>query len=554
MSMSAPYLKRLLPVAAFVLFGGIALVIWQNQNRNERELIVRHTETAIGQMRIRIEGLMNARMASLGVLAERWVDRRPPDFSRRRFMQFAEIFYTHYPGFMGINWIDPEGFIRWVFPDKTNAIAKDRSAYQHPDPRYRAAFEKAEQGLEYAVTPCLELLQGGVGFETFLPLIYEGKVQGYLNGVFRVELIMNTCLAKRMFEDFNIRVYEEERLIYHHGTQSAKALKANGIHALLETNFPGKTWKIQLEPKPTIYSPGSLSNLHVLVFGLGLSAALSLLLHALLQRMAMYKHARDQALHEVGERRRAEEALRENEKKLEALLAELAAKNVELESFVYTVSHDLKTPIVTIEGFVGAVREDFGKLLSEKGKEYLKYISDATRKMELLINDLIDLSRIGRLTEKKREFPFAKLVEDAVEALQPQINARGIVVNVQEDLPVIYGERKRLGQVVDNLLVNAVKYVGKDHPSPRIDVGVEKHDGQKVFFVRDNGIGIDKSYFDKIFQIFERLPSGKKIGEGTGIGLTIVKRIIERHGGEIWLASEPGKGSTFFFTLKDKEA
>jgi len=181
-------------------------------------------------------------------------------------------------------------------------------------------------------------------------------------------------------------------------------------------------------------------------------------------------------------------------------------------------------------------------------------MSDAARKMELLISDLLDLSRIGRLTEKKTEFPFAALVKDVTRGLQPQIKAQGIEVNIQQALPIIYGERRRLGQVMDNLLANAVKYIGKDNPSPRIDIGVEEQDGRKAFFVRDNGIGIEERYFDKIFQIFQRLPSSKRIGEGTGIGLTIVKRIIEHHGGMVWLASEPGKGSTFFFTLKDKEA
>jgi signal transduction histidine kinase len=112
-----------------------------------------------------------------------------------------------------------------------------------------------------------------------------------------------------------------------------------------------------------------------------------------------------------------------------------------------------------------------------------------------------------------------------------------------------------LGRAVDNLLTNAIKYIGKENPSPRIDVGVEERNSQKVFFVRDNGIGIEKRDFDKIFQVFQRLPSAKKqAGEGTGVGLTIVKRIIEHHGGKIWLISEPGKGSTFYFTLKDKEA
>ncbi|MCK4389878.1 MAG: PAS domain S-box protein [Desulfobacterales bacterium] len=261
------------------------------------------------------------------------------------------------------------------------------------------------------------------------------------------------------------------------------------------------------------------------------------------------------AARDITQLKEAEEALRKDEKKLNALLADLAAKNEELDSFVYRVSHDLKSPIVTIDGFVGALKEDFGDVLAEDGQKYLGYISDAARKMELLIKDLLDLSRIDRLTRKKREFPFATLVKDTLKALQPQIKARHIVVNIQEDLPVIYAERRRLERAVDNLLTNAIKYIGKENPSPRIDVGVEQQNGQKVFFVRDNGIGIEKRDFDKIFRVFQRLPSAKKqIGEGTGVGLTIVKRIIEHHGGKIWLISEPGKGSTFYFTLKGKEA
>jgi PAS domain S-box-containing protein len=250
----------------------------------------------------------------------------------------------------------------------------------------------------------------------------------------------------------------------------------------------------------------------------------------------------------------AEQALRKNEKKLKALLAELATKKEELDSFVYRVSHDLKSPIVTIDGFVGALREDFGHVLSEDGEKYIRYISDAARKMELLINDLLDLSRIDRVTRKKREFPSARLINDVLKALQPQIKARGIVVNIQEDLPVVYGERRRLARAVDNLLTNAIKYIGKENPSPRIDVGVEEQNGHKTFYIRDNGIGIEERDFDKIFQVFQRLPFSKRIAEGTGVGLTIVKRIVQHHGGKIWLISEPGKGSTFYFTLKEKEA
>ncbi|MBW2663688.1 MAG: PAS domain S-box protein [Deltaproteobacteria bacterium] len=241
------------------------------------------------------------------------------------------------------------------------------------------------------------------------------------------------------------------------------------------------------------------------------------------------------------------------EQEREVLLNELFDKNEELETFVYSVSHGLKTPIVTIEGFIGAMREDFGDQISEGQKEYIRYMSEAVLKMEVLIADLLEFSRIGRMTEKKSEFPFTDILEEVLKLLRPQIQERGIEVKIQDNLPDIYGEKKRFTQVMENLLTNAVKYIGKDNTCPCIDIGVQRRDGQNVFFVRDNGIGIEGIYFEKIFQVFQRLPFAKRVGEGTGIGLAIVKRIIENHGGSVRVTSKPGEGSTFFFTIKDKE-
>jgi signal transduction histidine kinase len=240
------------------------------------------------------------------------------------------------------------------------------------------------------------------------------------------------------------------------------------------------------------------------------------------------------------------------EQEREALLKELSDKNAELESFVYTVSHDLKTPVVTIEGFIGALKEDFGELLGPGGEKYLRRISEATHKMEGLINDLLDLSRIGHLSEQKTEISFTGLAKETARALDGPIKERSITVVIPENMPSLYAEKKRLGQVVDNLVGNAVKYIGGDNPSPRIEFGAEKRGDETIFFVRDNGIGIDKMYFDKIFKIFQRLPSARKI-DGTGMGLTIVKRIVELHGGRVWVESEVGKGNTFYFTIGNKE-
>lgn len=547
------YYKKVLPVITLVIFGTITLALWKDQVDHERESILRHTNASAEQIRVRVAGLMNARFSALELLAERWVERDPPDFSRKRFTQFAQHFYSLFPGFSGINWADPQGVVRWVYPEQNRTGSDGRILGQHPDPAYAAAFEKAKETLTYQVTPSVALLGGRTGFDTFWPLVYKGELQGYLNGFFEIDHIMDICLAQDIFEDFFITVEETGRTIYRHGGPAEGPDFSSGLHVFRTIDFRNKVWKLRLKPGPGVYSPSAIPHMPFLLFGIALSVASSVLLYMLLKHMETLKGARDRALHEVSERKRAEKALQRNEKKLESLLKELAAKNAELESFVYTVSHDLKTPIVTIEGFVGALRQDFAEALKQEGEKYLEYIGQAARKMEALINDLLELSRIGRLVEKKSRLPFRQLVEESIEALRPQIDAKAIKMKVGKDLPDVYVDRKRLGQLVDNLLSNAIKYMGKDNPGPYIEVGAENQNGEEVFFVRDNGIGIEERYLNKIFGVFQRLPEAKQIEEGTGIGLTIVKRIVESHGGRIWVTSQPLKGTTFFFTLANEE-
>ena len=541
--------NKLLAIAVFLLLGGITVVLWQDHIERDEEIMLRHTETSSDQIRIRVEGLMNARIAALKLFADRWIERIPHDFSQKRFLQFAEALYTNYPGFMGIKWIDSAGVIRWVFPEE-NKTLMDKSVYLHADPLYQRTFENAKIYNEYAATPCIEIYEGGPGFDTFRPLIVDGKVQGYLSGAFQIQMIMDICLSKDILEDFWVRVKENDKQIYFNGKKVEINPKEKRLNVFREIHFSGKKWVLELEARNTIHTQTFFSKYLFLIFGTTISAVLALLLFFLLHRMEMYKETRDQALHEIREREKVEDELLKNKKRLESLLSELSDKNTELETFVYTVSHDLKTPIVTIEGFIGALKEDFGDRLSENAKTYLNYMSDATRNMENLINDLLELSRIGRVTEKKEELPFAIIVEEALNILKPRLQEKSIEVHIQKDLPVVFGDKKRYVQVMENLLSNAVKYIGQDNQTPRIEVGIQKQDSQNVFFVRDNGIGIEERYFDKIFQVFQRLPSAKKHGEGTGIGLAIVKRIIELNGGKIWLKSEPGKGSTFFLQLR----
>lgn len=234
------------------------------------------------------------------------------------------------------------------------------------------------------------------------------------------------------------------------------------------------------------------------------------------------------------------------ESEREKLIEELEAKNAELERFTYTVSHDLKSPLITIKGFLGYIREDTRSGNMLRLESDIRRISDAAERMQRLLNDLLELSRIGRLTNMPEEVRFNDLVAEALEVVHGRISQRGITVHVDENLPSIFVDRQRILEVLQNLIDNAAKFMG-DQPTPRIEIGRQgEWGGNPVFFVRDNGIGISPEHKDRIFGLFDKLDPQT---DGTGIGLALVKRIVEFHGGRVWVESEPGKGATFFFAL-----
>jgi PAS domain S-box-containing protein len=233
----------------------------------------------------------------------------------------------------------------------------------------------------------------------------------------------------------------------------------------------------------------------------------------------------------------------------EDLITELERKNAELERFTYTVSHDLKSPLITIKGFLGFLLEDTKAGNLQRLDTDIQRISDAADKMQLLLNDLLELSRIGRLMNEPQSIDLNEMIAEVLELLHGRIQggALPVRVSVAENLPRIYGDRPRLFEVLQNLVDNAAKFMG-DQPNPCIEIGQAGIAAGEtpIFFVRDNGIGIDPKFKDRIFGLFDKLDP--RTG-GTGIGLALAKRIIEVHGGRIWVDSEPGKGATFFFTI-----
>jgi signal transduction histidine kinase len=247
---------------------------------------------------------------------------------------------------------------------------------------------------------------------------------------------------------------------------------------------------------------------------------------------------------EIGDRKRAEQDR-------ERLIAELKAKNDELERFTYTVSHDLKAPLITIRGFLGFLEKDALAADLERVRDDMYRIVEATDKMQRLLSELLELSRIGRLMNPPEDVAFETIVREAITLVQGRIEARSAQIEVAAELPIVHGDRVRLLEVVQNLVDNACKFMG-DQPRPQITIGRSgtDRDGKSIVFVRDNGIGIAPQYHEKVFGLFDKLDPRS---EGTGIGLALVKRIVEVHGGRIWVESAGDKtGTTFYFTLPVK--
>lgn len=230
----------------------------------------------------------------------------------------------------------------------------------------------------------------------------------------------------------------------------------------------------------------------------------------------------------------------------EKLITQLGIRNAELERLTYTLWHELKSPLVTIRGFLGYMDNSIKLQKWEDVQSDILRISKAADKMNLMIVNLLDVLRAGHVMKISEHIVFEEIIQNAIEPLQDNMNKQKIRLEVKSGFPLVRGDRERLTEVVEALVENAIKYMG-DQPEPKITIGIRAEKEEQVFYISDNGIGINPAYHERVFNIFEKL---NPLSDGTGIGLSLVKRIIEMHGGKIWVESEGvGFGTTFYFTL-----
>jgi PAS domain S-box-containing protein len=322
-------------------------------------------------------------------------------------------------------------------------------------------------------------------------------------------------------------------------TQAAEV----GLHSMVSIPIRGRHSVIGVlsvnSARPRVFSEDESAALAICAEQVAIAIEHARLLAAEEERTAVVEHTNLILRNEITERQRIEA-------ERERLIAEQEARNAEMERFTYTVSHDLKSPLITIRGFLGLLEQDMRRGNVEGMQTDITYIHMAAATMQRLLDELLELSRIGRVVHPLTEISLSALAHEAVTLVGGQIAARGVQVHIAPDLPVVVGDRPRLLEVLQNLVDNAVKFMGTQ-PTPRIEIGLRQTEKETVYYVRDNGVGIDPRYHEKIFGLFERL---ELEGDGTGIGLALVKRIIEVHGGRIWVESAgQGCGSTFCFTL-----
>lgn len=246
---------------------------------------------------------------------------------------------------------------------------------------------------------------------------------------------------------------------------------------------------------------------------------------------------------DITQRRAIEQALHDK-------TAELERSNTELEQFAYVASHDLREPLRMVTSYMALLERRYGDRLDQDARDFIAFARDGAQRMDRLVLDLLEYSRIGRIAPPKETLTLRQIVDDAVRPLQAQTEAEGGAVRVEDgldDLPPVFGCRDELARLVQNLVANALKYHHPDRP-PLVTLSARRDGAAVVLSVADNGIGIDPQYFDRIFMIFQRLHTREQY-PGTGIGLAICKRVAEQHGGRIWLESTPGQGSTFHVRL-----
>jgi signal transduction histidine kinase len=439
-----------------------------------------------------------AQIAS-GLLDEEIFERRVT-----RYMQ-------RHPELVDIAWVDGRHVVGPTVSDAATNQPADQFARREP----RKVSTEAWRTGSAVYTHALAGAEGEIALELHVPIPRGDEHAGVIVGVYSLENLLDRVLPRGLLERYTVSFVCPTIGVLASVTKSFRV----GHAITRQTAVDGTKYRLELA-KYESERPLHIVMLWIIAasFAIGMAWSMSLLARDISKRHRLHREH-------------------------ESLIAELGQKNAELERYAYTISHDLKAPLFAIQGFTELLRQDVKAGAHEAVDEDMTEIENATETMTTLLNSLLDLSRYGMVANSSEELHLGDLVDEVLGVSSKQTH---ISLALPSDLPAIVGDRSRLLIVLQNLVDNALKF-GKDSQTNEVTIGAEARDGVALCYVRDTGVGIPPDYRERVFNLFERLDADKP---GTGVGLAIVKRIVEAHDGRIWIESEGrGRGTTVFFTV-----
>lgn len=535
--------KPILIAAAGIL---ITIVMWAALAHNERQSIRQHVVLETAAVRNELFARMEARLRALERLSHRTA--REVQRSPEEWKQDVLALYSHFGGYQAIEWADAKGVIRMAVPDQGNqqAIGFDMNTRAER----KEAMNEAEQTRTMVVTDPTELAQGGRGFLAIWPLYDEdGKPGGYLIGAFRTAELLDTILKNIGLAGYNVSVLHEGQEIYRSAPADpsieGRWAREQGISAY-DLNWIVRVWPgRELLNDEYSYLPEA-----VFVCGVGMSILLALIVHLAQTARRQSSQTRQTNLaleQEIIRRQQVEDQLQE-------AAALLEQSNRELQDFASVASHDLQEPLRKILAFSDRLQVKLADGLGTECRDYLCRMQNAAGRMQNLITDLLTFSRITSRAQPFVPTDLSVVAHEVVDDLEARIEQTHGTVRI-EPLPTIDADPLQIRQLLQNLIGNALKFHKPGEPSRVRVFARQMEDGQSLceLSVEDNGIGFDEKYLDRIFTVFQRL-HGRGEYEGTGIGLAVCRKIVERHGGTITAHSRAGAGSTFVILLPSHHA
>lgn len=514
-----------LPVAVAICFMAAAVGVWQAQDAASHRQLHRITETTARAVAGEIDSGIGYITGSLGRMAGRWARRGGTP--REEWQADAAAHTRQVPGLRVIVWVDPTMHARWVEPLRGNEALRGLDLGAGTD--RRAALEAAKAGRSAVVSRPFDLALGGRGVHVYVPIIAGDGFAGYMAAVLDTRAFL-TPLLREAGGDFLFRVSGGDR----------RLLASEGWHAvepeLVETvaaRLPGgTTWTIEAMPSE------SLGGVDLATLGLTLGVGVLLaVLAAVAVHFAQTSHARAVEL-------------RRHTDHLEELVAErtveLRCSNAELEQYAWVASHDLQEPLRMISSYTQLLAKRYQGRLDAEADEYIGFAVDGAKRMQALIVDLLVLSRVGSGGSPLTATDSAAVVRTVLTDLTVAIEESGARIVVAGDLPVVRADEIQLGQVFLNLIGNAIEYRGE--AAPVVEVSARPAGDEWRFCVADNGVGIEPRYQERVFGLFKKLRP-RDVSPGSGMGLTIVRKIVERHGGRVWLEPNAPAGTRACFTI-----